>query len=210
MGRVSDRAEQYVARIGRPGLIARIRRSFEPLAFRLLEWCRSVDARMQTAEARLDRADGRLTPLEDMSDEFRRRLSALEQHADQTHWGREALVERMNVDDAREQQIIRRIEALEARAEQLHWAREALVERLNATESQGPRPSALVVEIEARAQSRDERQTGVELDLLAVSRRLASIEEHIEKLLPPAPALGATDEGEAAPLVAFRRDKAAG
>ncbi len=138
----------------------------------------------------------RVTAVESLQDKVR----ALEARSDQAFWGREALVERMNQDDAREAAVVGRVSALEVRADQLYWGREALVERMN-------RDDAVVEVIDRRITALQEKvdeqaplPLSFGLDYLAMGRRLAALEDQVELLLGQ---LSKEQEGRATTLVAF-------
>lgn len=137
------------------------------------------------------------------------KVNDLDVRADQAFWAREAVVERLNRDDAREEQVIGRVVALEEKAEQLYWGREALVERMN-------RDDAVVEAIDLRLTGLQEKvddqvplPLAFGLDYLAMGRRLAAMEDQVEALLSQ---LGKGQDGQPATLVAFpaAQDKAAG
>ncbi len=191
-------------------ILRKFGRTVEPLAVSLLSWCRSLDHRVETVEKRVEIGEGqiramlesiravesvvsgfggagelrsKLTALESQADTLTAKIRDLEARADQAYWGREALVERMNKGDMREEQIVNRLGALEERAEELYWNRSALVERMNRGDA--------VVEVIHRDVKKLQTEVGEQLPLplafgldhLAMGRRLSAIEDQLETLL---------------------------
>ncbi len=191
-------------------------RTVEPLAVSLLAWCRALDHRVESVEKRLEGSEnlframsqtmaaiesvvsslgpaGELRAKVDAVDSLQGKVKDLEARADQAYWSREALVERMNQDDAREAGLLTRLGAVEERAEDLFWGRAALVERMNEED-------AVVVAIQRKVealQSTVDEQVPLPLafglDYLAMGRRLAAIEDQLEAI-----ALEARDRGHRA------------
>jgi hypothetical protein len=203
-------------------IIRKFGRTVEPLAVSLLSWCRSLDHRVETVEKRAEIVEGQIRAMLETvramesvvsglgaAGELGSKMTSLagkvrdlEARADQAYWSREALVERMNRDDMREEQIVQRLGTVEERAEELYWSRSALVERMN-------RDDAVVAVIDrslSALQTKVDEQLPLPLafglDYLAMGRRLAAIEDQLEAIV---------SQPRTATLIAFPpQEKAAG
>jgi hypothetical protein len=185
---LADAPRSYRERLAR-----KFGRTVEPMAIQLLAWCRSLDHRVSGLEARSDgvqaKADAlahsvraleaRTEAMDARLDEglqryegMPQRVRSLEGRTDQLFWGREALVERMNVFDA----IADRVAAVEDKAETLHWGREALVERMN-------RDDAVFDAFKTKVEEQSSLPLAFGLDYLAMGRRIAMLEDQVEALL---------------------------
>jgi chromosome segregation ATPase len=169
-------------------------------------------ARMEAVEAQLPKVAAvvaKVAAMNPLISGFEAKIKQLETRADQSFWGREALVERMNRDDAREETTVARLAALEERAEGLFWGREALVERMNRDDAQVEVIDRRVATLETKVDEQVPLPLSFGLDYLAMGRRLAALEDQIELLLSR---LGGAQEGQAATLVSFPSapEKAAG
>jgi chromosome segregation ATPase len=201
----------------RARLRAKVSRTVEPIAHGLLAWSRAVDARVVAVEGRVDRVESEIEPI---------------------HWGRDALVERLNQTDAREELLRSRISAIENaierdnaspriaaiedRQNQADWSRDAIVERLNfidsrdeirasSVETQVGSIAGQLAELERTIDAQASPSNAADLEALAMGRRLAALEDQVEVLLAR---IATHDDIE--PLVSFPRaadddrEKAAG
>jgi hypothetical protein len=236
----------------RDRIARKLGRTVEPMAIRLLSWCRSLDHRVESIEGRLEAGEvqlrsvaqamravngvgSRIEAIEAIAPQVEaivskigaisaglaalepipEKIRLLEVRADQAFWGREALAERMNQDDAREQALVERVAGLAAgvsaladRAEQLYWGREALVERMNLDDATVESIDRRLVALQEKVEEQIPSPQAFSLDYIALGRRLASLEDQVELLLGR---LAGTQEGQAATLVAFPGpEKAAG
>jgi chromosome segregation ATPase len=223
----------------RERLAHKVKRTVEPLAIHLLDWCRSLNGRIDAAEVRieqgeqalraieeqirearglLDFLDGQIRStlnqvcaldgqfrdhshqyphLEEAASEARSRLDELHSHffelsqrADQAEWGRDALVHRLNDEDAKRALLAQQVETLNHQVIEMHWAREALVERLVQVDAGANtlREKVEKMESEMKAQlvAVEEQVTTPQafgLDALAMGRRIASLEDQVEALV---------------------------
>ncbi|HEY2154398.1 MAG TPA: hypothetical protein VGH33_02125 [Isosphaeraceae bacterium] len=193
----------------RDRIVRKFGRAVEPLAVSLLSWCRSLDHRVETVEKRVEAGESHFramadavrnaemivsslaTAVESLTDSLSRKVKDLETRADQAYWGREALVERLNKDDNREEQIVNRLGALEERTEELYWSRSALVERMNRGDAVVEAIDRSVAALQSKVDEQLPLPLSFGLDHLAMGRRLAAIEDQLEKILaqPPSRAL---------------------
>ncbi len=213
----------------RDRIIRKFGRTVEPLAVSLLSWCRSLDHRVETVEKRVEGGESQIRTLTQAlrsietivstlgdAGELRSKMAAvestaeglaskvkdLETRADQTYWSREALVERMNRDDAREEEMVHRLGSVEERTEDLYWGRSALVERMNRDDAVVETIDLRLTALQAKVDEQLPLPLAFGLDYLAMGRRLAALEDQLEAILTEPPA---------APLVAFAApEKAAG
>jgi chromosome segregation ATPase len=223
----------------RERLARKFKRTVEPLAIHLLDWCRSLNTRIDAAEARIEQGEQTLLAVEHQIretsgllnfldgqirsslnqvcaldgqyrvlaesyphveaavSEGRLRLDDLDgscrdlfRRTDKAEWGREAIVQRMNEDDAKVSSLVHHVESLGQQVSDMHWAREALVERfvqLDAAQNslqetlrqefeQVETRIAAVAEVAAVPQA-------FGLDALAMGRRIAALEDQVEALL---------------------------
>ncbi len=159
------------------------------------------------------------------------RLDEVDEDRQSSFWAREALVLRMNQTDAiaeaRWQHLLAleaqmrnneadRVTSLEVRVNELIWGREALVERANFMDA---RDHARALDIDERLRTLDAKlrtienngiidmtpQDAAQLDTIALSRRLASIEDHVERLLEQLAQQGNEGDSQAddRPVVVF-------
>jgi chromosome segregation ATPase len=169
-------------------------------------------ARMEAVEAQVPRMAAvvaKVATINPLLTGFEAKIQQLETRADQAFWGREALVERMNADDAREEAVAARVAAIEERAESLFWGREALVERMNRDDAHVETIERRVATLETKVDEQVPLPLSFGLDYLAMGRRLAALEDQIEMLLSR---LAPAQDGQAATLVTFPStpEKAAG
>jgi chromosome segregation ATPase len=194
----------------RDRIIRKFGRAVEPLALSLLSWCRSLDNRVEAVEKRAEIVEGQIRAtlkavramesvvsglgeageLSTKMTSLAGKVRDLETRADQAYWSREALVERLNKDDMREEQVVHRLGALEERAEEMYWSRSALVERMNhddaVVEVINQALSALnqsLSELAARVDEQLPLPLAFGLDYLAMGRRLAAIEDQLEAIV---------------------------
>jgi hypothetical protein len=178
-----------------------IGRRLEPLAVRLLDWCRALEARVGDVERRVEegqrRASDDLTEIQAIEG----RVGSLEGRADEAWWGREALVERINELASRHEGLMSSMLALEEKAEQAYWAREAAVERLGQAVADQAAANLRIESLERRIEEHVPLPMAFGLDALAMGRRLAAIEDHVEQLLVQGDPTG--DDRAAPRLVRF-------
>lgn len=165
-------------RVSLPGRIKRrLRRLIEPGASRILTWCKIIDKPRAFGGGFLRTAtERRLAHIE-------ARAWNLEGRLDRAEWGKEAVVERINTQDHRVEHNANLLASLEPMVHQAFWGRQALVDRCNEVDW---RSGEMDNRIRAMQNQIDEyviRPLALELDALALSRRLATIEDRLDALL---------------------------
>ena len=150
----------------RASISTRLRRKLgrmvEPKAARLLDWCRAGDENMFTVVGR---------------------IASLEARADRGEWGRDALVERMNDQDCEIEHALNTVDELEPLVQDAYWGRSALVERFNDADCRTSLVDDTIKSMQTQIDEYVIRPLALELDTLAMSRRLATIEDQLELLL---------------------------
>jgi chromosome segregation ATPase len=219
----------------RERLAHKVKRTVEPLAIHLLDWCRSLNTRIDSAEARIENGENALHAIgqqiqetsgqlefldgqvrsslsqvcaldgqfRTMAEKFpqieaadaveRSRVDELFSHlgelsvrADQAEWGREALVQRLNEEDARMAALGVQLDTLGQQVVDMHWAREALVERLVEVDAGQGMLREKIEKVEVDLKSIPEEISlpqAFGLDALAMGRRIAALEDQVEALL---------------------------
>ena len=175
----------------RPSLRVRLRRKLgrmvEPRLTGFLEWCRAAEK-----------------PDDPVLDRINERIAALEGRSDRLEWGKDALVGRMNAQDCLIEHANNSFAELEPLVQDAYWGREALVERFNDADWRTHCVDETLKTMQMQIDEYVIRPLALELDTLAMSRRLATIEDQLEV------ALARIDRSLSAPapLHAYRPDEA--
>ena len=179
---------------------AKVSRMVEPIAHGLLAWSHAVDTRVGVVEGRVERVESEIETI---------------------HWGRDALVERLNQADIREESLSFRIAAIEDWRNQADWSRDAIVERLNFIDSRDEiRASSVetqvgsidgrIAELERTIDAQASPSNAADLEALAMGRRLAALEDQVELLLARIATHDDVESLVSFPRPADDREKAAG
>jgi chromosome segregation ATPase len=160
-----------------------IRRRLEPLAMRLLDWCRFLEVRVEDGERRAQDTLTEVRAIEGRVHSLEGQVQSLEERAVESYWGREALVERINELTSTNEGVAARLMALEEKAEKAYWAREAVVESLNQAVANQSTANLRIESLQRQIDEYVPVPIAFGLDALAMGRRLAAIEDHVERLL---------------------------